>query len=395
MSSLDLTGNAWDVFYDMVDSPTFNLEDESSEVIFDALKNNLTPPKFGFYLKRYICRAQGRLDMGDLEDKYFSDSIVLSFKARNTPSSFEQSSTTLGAAAKNWINAKTVSRKTVFLLGLGLNMSPDDVNMFLTKGIYEQEINPKDPFEVICWYCFKNELDYSSYEILWENYQELDACFDPDLVYSNGQTSLMRNNMEFISNSSQLFDYLSRLKISNGLSSFSSTLKQCFTDLYNEVRDIIAEEYNYSEFTQEKVSEQKDFSEEEISAGDVESFLYDGTPKTKDGNLLKDKLSDFKEVFKGLRLTRQKIGKIINGEDEATRFDLITLLFAIHSQSEEDNIQKRYAQFEGHANETLRKCFMEELIIQNPYENFILACMFTEYPLNTHRDVWVDSFNLE
>ena len=38
--------------------------------------------------------------------------------------------------------------------------TPEDVNEFLTKALREQAINAKNPFEVICWYCYKNGYNY-------------------------------------------------------------------------------------------------------------------------------------------------------------------------------------------------------------------------------------------
>lgn len=379
---LNLTQRGEENFYEVVDDPMFKLGWTAPvHLIENELKKRLRVPCFGDYLKRYIHKAQGvSEDQGVYPLEYYIESIVQSFKARETPSSFEKSSTTVKNAAKNWLTRKSVSRKAVFLLGLGLKMSVDDVNELLTKALYEQCINPKDPFEVICWYCLTNGFNYLAYESLWDEYCELpaDSSFG---TFTADATSNIRHSMYAILNEEMLFSYLSTLKATENISKLSRTAKKEFDDLYNKVKRIVGED--------------KNVSTNEVTAFDVESYIYSGVPKTADGNLLKESMSDLEDIFVGKRLNRQRIGQLVDGKIEVTRFDLITLAFVVHANENPDSPQKRYYDFCVDVNCILQECSMQGLIIQNPYENFVMCCLLTSDPMCIYWDIWENSFELE
>ena len=77
-----------------------------------------------------------------------------------------------------------------------------------------------------------------------------------------------------------------------------------------------------------------------------------------------------------------------------TRFDLITLNFFIYSQTLDDypSVKERYNSFVESTNEILKRCFLGELYISNPYECFVLMCILSEDPLGTYADVWEMSY---
>ena len=153
--SMDFTNNAWDVLYDAVDNNYFL--DRDADLIYSALNKRMKYIPFGEYLKRYIYRQAGLEEpFEEVPLKEYQQIIKWAFSDNNTPESFEPTTSRLNALSKKWLTQQTVRRKVVFLLGFGLGMSVEDVNEFLTKGLREQEINAKNPFEVICWYCFKN-----------------------------------------------------------------------------------------------------------------------------------------------------------------------------------------------------------------------------------------------
>ena len=53
-----------------------------------------------------------------------------SFSDHYTPASFTPTTAKLSALSKNWLTRQTVKRNVVFLLGFGLDMSVEDVNLF-------------------------------------------------------------------------------------------------------------------------------------------------------------------------------------------------------------------------------------------------------------------------
>lgn len=158
---LDFTNNDIDVMYDTVDSERFKTQDSS--LIYSALQKKLIQRPFGDYLKRYIFRKAGL--SGHWKDIPLNDYrriIIDSFEDNSTPASFTPTTAKLSALSKNWLTQSTVKRQVVFLLGFGLRMSTDDVSAFLIKALHERDINPKNPFELICWYCYQNQYGFPS-----------------------------------------------------------------------------------------------------------------------------------------------------------------------------------------------------------------------------------------
>lgn len=150
----NITDEAKKRFFQEVKNDSFG--NAPADSIADILLGELVIPEFHNYLKRYIAKKMNRLDTyASIEDEEYIQYVLQSFTKNGTPASFVPGTTLLRAAVKNCLTHKTVDRETVFLLGLGLGMRADEVNEFLTKALYEPEINAKDPFEVVCWYCFE------------------------------------------------------------------------------------------------------------------------------------------------------------------------------------------------------------------------------------------------
>lgn len=421
IKDFDFTAAAWESLYDAVDDTQFL--DKDAQLIYDSLRYRLKIRSFGDYLKRYIYIKAGLTEpFAEVPIKEYQLIIRDSFSDNHTPPSFSATTAKLSALSKNWLTQQTVKRNVVFLLGFGLNMSADDVNMFLTKALREQEINPKDPFEVLCWYCYKKRFNYLRFEKLWELYQTTPANY-LDMERINGvETIGVRSMMHSIHDDATLIAHMSKLKSSSGISAMSYSAKRCFNQLYNEARDIIAALYNRSEeerhdsevdtyahklslndrlYDVEKKRRIEEFREnkkvyirDDITESDIEKVICAAIPKDRYGNLTPGKASKLNEQFSGKRFSRQRISDILSSDTEVSRFDLITLNFFVFSQKLDllPNPKTRYIAFQESMNKILEKCFLGKLYIQNPYENFILMCILSNDPLGTYADVWELSY---
>lgn len=417
----DFTEAAWESLYDAVDDTVFLEQD--AKVIYDSLKHRLKFISFGDYLKRYIYLKAGLEEpFADVPLKEYQLIIKSAFSDNHTPQSFTPTTAKLSSLSKNWLTQQTVKRNVVFLLGFGLNMNVEDVNMFLTKALREPEINPKNPFEVVCWYCYKNKYNYLKFEKLWDLYNTTPADFvDMGLIYSE-HTIGVRNSMYSVHDDTTLIAHLSKLKTSDNVSRISVTAKECFDRLYDEARDLIAALYNQTEDEQhtnalfeyqdklsrsdrlydcEKIErikkfrdDKRTFTREDITESDIEHIICATIPTDRHGNLTPSKASKLNEQFAGKRFSRQRIGEILSGNAEITRFDLITLNFFVFSQKLNvyPEAKQRYMQFLESTNKILEKCFMGSLYIQNPYECFVLMCILSLDPLGTYADVWELSY---
>lgn len=412
----DFTYIAEESLYRVVDDEYFR--DKDSHLIYKALEESIKPVPFCEYLKRYIyTKAKLDDDFENIDINEYRMIIRDSFYDNNTPASFTPTTAKLSALSKNWLTQKTVNRNVVFLLGFGLRMSADDVNDFLTKALLEQGINFKNPFEIICWYCYKNRYSFQKFERLYNLYLATPAnTLDLELVYSE-RTVNIRDSIFSVNNDAALLAHLSKLKTDTNKNKFSVTAYNNFCKLYDETKRIASiildnaenekhmlklSEYRSKLLANDRIydyekrvrikafaTQRKKMLPEDITEADIESIFCSAIPVDKHGNLVKSKLSTLNEQFYGKRLSRQHLHDVISGNIEVDRFDLITLNFFIYSQSlnELPNSKQRYSKFIESTNKILTECYMSELYVSNPYECFVLMCILSDDPLGTYADV--------
>ncbi len=423
-SDFSPTEEAWNIFYDVVDDKSFL--DRDAQLIYDMLRNRMRIVPFGEHLKRFICKKYSLSgSYSDIPLKEYQEIIRRSFEDNHTPYSFQPTTAKFGALSKNWLTQPAVKRRTVLLLGFGLNMSEGEVNMFLTKVLREKMLNPKDPFEVICSYCYRKRLNYLYFDRYQKRFDEILrlSASDSYIIDNNNKTANLRDRMNGIHNEDALMAYLMESKaVGKEDSIFSVTAREQFNMLYDKARSLIAENYTVSsmeaqrdkarerqrqlerdarKFDYEKQSEIKKIREnyqvyktEDISAADIEAAICSAVPTDKNNNLKSTKLSVLNRQFAGKRFSRQHIHQIFAGEIEIDRFDLITLNFFIFTYKLDESLkaQQRYTKFLKSTDEILEVCSMGKMDIENPYECFILMCMFGEYPLVTYADVIEKSY---
>ena len=417
ISELDFTERARDLFYNAVDDPYFRGQDV--QIIYDTLCGSLHLISFGEYLRRYIYEKAGMTEhFQDVPVNRYQEIICLEFADRHCPCSFTPGTARLKNLSKNWLTQQTVNRSVVLILGFGLGMSVEDVNTFLTKACQEYKLDPKDPREVLCWYCYRNGLSFYQYEALMEKYREnaLDAMVD-----DQNSTVVLRNRMNDIRTEAELMEYLRSLRTRDGRSRKSVTAGEALRAIYKKAQREVAGIFNCIEedkaahrveWMREKLdrndrlydyekngllkkeAEHRVYLPEEITPADLESVILSAIPKGKTGNLLPMKVSSLNEQFQGRRLSRQRLTELLDGTAAITRYDLITLFFFVFSQHLDDfpGIHHRYAAFVSEMNRILERCSMDPLYIANPYECFILMCMLSDDPLGTYADVWEMSF---
>ena len=420
LNELDFTGRSEEDFYEIVDATTFR--DQDAQMIYAHLKKRIRLIPFGDYLKRYIFEKvgfEGNYSAVDLKE--YQSIIIDSFGENFTPKSFGDTSAKLSALAKNWLTQTSVNRQVVFLLGFGLNMRVEDVTEFLTHAQMERDFNFKNPFEIICWYCYKNGLKYAKYAELMQAYKDLPTT---DLSGNLDATIGVRDLFFKVESEKDLMDCLAQIKFENDGSFFSVTAKQYFDDLYSRTKTIIAHQYtedaqeeaqtkaqqylNRSENSMRLTIEEKRsradeikdgytrYTAEGISEADVEKFLCCGIPYDQKGNLLKNSASAFAKHFRNKRMSRQHLRDILLQKTDVDRFDLITLCFFVHAMDGTiDNSKARYTKFVNEISQILEECYMGDLYLANPYECFILMCILSDYPMGSYADVLEQAFEEE
>ena len=116
-------------------------------------------------------------------------------------------------------------------------------------------------------------------------------------------------------------------------------------------------------------------------------------PVNENNNLQPMSLSCLSSLFRGRRLSRQRISGILAGKYPVERYDLITLLFFIYAQTvEPDWTAERYMKYIDEVNHILERCGMLGIYPANPYEAFVLMCIVTDYPMDVYSQVWEKSY---
>lgn len=417
-ANLDFTYRAKESFIEAVKDPYFR--DKDYDLIFDLLRSKMRIVPFGDYLKRYIYRkAELEGDYREIPLSEYQEIICDEFSERQVPCSFIPSSVRLRNAVKNWLEQQTVNRNIVLLLGFGLGMNVDDVNTFLTKALQENELNAKDPFEVLCWYCYSHGLSYTKFEALWQDYQSsAESQENPEDNISS--TLSYKKKLSDILSEEDLKTFLATLPVMPEAKRQSVTARQYFDMLYSKARGIVAcimtdAEKDTAQKKAGRVEEQLSwddrlydfqklqrinnergkhsvYTEDQITPADIENVILSAVPKDKNGNLVSLRGSALEKQFYGKRLTRQRLADILSGTAPITRYDLLTLYFFNESQTSSQTAKERYLSFIHTANQMLTRCGFRAIYVANPYECFLLLCLLTDDPLGTYADVWELSY---
>ena len=376
VNRMDYTNNAERLLDDLSYEDN-KLHDLSPVEIYNVLKEKVDKISFKDYLIRFMVRNTG-MTLAELPDR-----IIDKFEETLTPFPnveevvpFYRGIVTVRnrQLVNRWLSQNRVNRRVIFYLGFGLDLREDEVNEFLMKGIGERGINPKDPFEVICKYCYNYSYGYEKFKELWREYQDLAPASSQETIFNEETNNVMHyvDSMKFDDNAENLMNYLSMLKAEDGRSKMSVSCTECYYTLKSKIEKIVQDEESAG-----------------CSKGRLEEVLSSGIQTDRNGNKRAAKYSRLKDKFT-YRVNRQHFNALEKDISKLTREDLITMNFFIYATkySEKEFGEYRVEGFRESTNELLEKCSLGELFVSNPYEWFILACMYSEDPLDTYASVY-------
>ena len=381
----DLSGSIRD--YDYTKRSAANLKRITSSRLFRQaetdtilryLSEQMEVVSFGDFLKRFIYESTGMTEpFHEVPEDTYVAYIYDSFERNRAPHAFDPVRSRWSAIVKRWLSSRSVERRTVFLLGFGLNMTDAEVSVFLMKVLKEQDFNFLDPAETVYWYCFHRGLPYAeALQLLDENdFSEETGEKGPDFW------NTVREHPEA---------YLSNARI---LRQYLAFLKECPEEPEKVAREAFQGLFDRALKAARQVRQRE--KESTTGAGDIESVLYSGVPRTGDRNLAPADRSMLAGQFGKYRLGRQRLGRLLRGEIPPERFDLLTLLFldvACRNTAGPDGLAEKFCSYVDEANEMLRKCRLWEVYPVNPYESFLMMCLLTEDPLCAFNDVWENSY---
>ena len=373
-----------------------DLADMDYQNIHDYLEKVCTQ-RVGFcgYLKRDLYRLMKR--EGILTDEKFEDVKVRkmneylrrSFRAGGVPFSFE------GKEVKTdrWLTQKSVSRDVVLLVGFGLRMGPEQVDDYFTKGLNQMRFSFINPREVICYYCYANNLSFMDFETIEKICeQRFSGLSEAERKERAGKDMFSGFGKErLVSDINYLYEFVLFLKCSGSYERSKNNALLQFEQLADEVQRLYIEELVENEETDEIADKNKNqrnsyLIEKALYAG---AFFYD-----ENNNLLKDADETVESSLESYYLTRPKINKILKGKQGVSRFDLITLYFYCFAKKCTDfdvSVEERKERcftFIDDMNVILMKANMYKYNVTNPYECFILLCVMAEDPFESFTELY-------
>ena len=341
------TENDWEAL-ESIEGSAETLETDE-QIIYDFATDERVEVSFEKMLRRYLCKKWqplGETDPAKVSDEAFKKLIFDEFNRTHTPFSFRETTRKTNSIIKSWLNAKTVHRDTVFLLGFGLDMDVEDVSMFLTEGIRKHDFDMTNAREAAYRHCYENHLPLSA----------VDEMTLDETLYEETTTE----------------------SITSG----------CYRDLLNRAKTTAS-----SILSDDVLFPGMDAKEEkDITAADLEKILSSGTPLTETGNLVSADLSKLAGDITRKRVTRQRISRLESGKASVERDDLLTMLFFEYSQRDDLESGARCRAFVEEMNSILRKCSFAELQRNEMFDTFLMMCLKTDCPLTVYGDIFERSY---
>ncbi len=348
-----------------------------AETIFRVLLGSIREIPFREYLKRYLylnAEMQGPFSAVDTEE--YRDIIVSSFRDSCTPCSFGPGTTRLPRAAANWLTRDEVSRDSVLLMGFGLYMTEKDVDAFLTRALHGRRADPDDPREAICLYCLRHGYRFAKYQQLINLYGQMDGQADRRLIEKNHPADRPLSQI-VIKEDTELLDRLVRLR-GHGDTALKRRTAETFSELYIRVRERLRSQGPLSQATPRS----------------LERIFSAGIPTGAHGNLIPERKALSSLKFARRRISRQRLHRLLKGQQAPDRYDLLTLLFFLLGERDRDQEDRKGAlkTFTDAADEMLARCGFGSIYPADPFDAFLILCTLTCDPPGTYSDVMENAY---
>ena len=292
----------------ITDSEAFRQQDTGT--ILHYLQHEMEIVSFSDFLKRFLYeKAELQLPYCEVSDDVYSVLIRDSFARNHAPHAFTQVTSRWSGIVQRWLKSASVERNTVFLLGFGLQMTDEEVSLFLTKVLKEDDFRFTDPVETVYWHCFHRSLPYAEALSLCDAAPPDNASLPEPAFFSEAK----KHPQAYLIDRDQLLVYLAHIREQQ---SPPQTTDATFCRLYQRALTAI---------TGESPKEPIQAAETTSGASTLENALYSGVPRTGK-NLATTARSLLSKQLGNTRLTRQRIGRLLHGEHPAVSDSFCTCL---------------------------------------------------------------------
>lgn len=353
--SISFTRHAWESVEETVDDMAFELKD--ADLIYDVLRNRILPIPFSSYLKRYLYRRSGMLrPFREVTAEDYEAVMLASFHETGTPSSMTSETTRLNRMVRVWLDRDMVQRQTMLLLGFGLAMTEEDVNGFLQKVLHQQSLDPEDPQDALCAFCYRGRHGFGK------------------LIQLQDRLRLMESGAESPGGTAEEEALLRSLLRARGrMTAMRRRTEDRFREIYGQARALIAESSPAGR----------------VTPSTLERLLCASIPMGASGNLVSAYPLREQTRFAAKRLSRQHIQRILDGRQPVSRYDLTSLhflLFAATHPAGEDRV-RMLKDYTDSADALLADCGFGGMMPTDPHDAFLMMCAVSVSPLGTYSDI--------
>ena len=340
-------------------------------MILDAMRGELKTIPFGDYLKRYIYMNSGMTgDFREIPDRSYRHTLMDAFRDHGTPSSMDDSEAHLSTVTKRWLGQYSVGRETALLIGFGLGMLEEEVNQMLMKELHDHRLDPENPLEGICQYCYRHRYG-------WQKMQQLRMIYEagPERLDELLPGANRRGRLEDQRTAVQERELMKKLFQAGPVTSMARKTRETFQALFEETKGKIQ-------------LESSGRLGRDITLADIERVFCPIVMRDRHGNLKLRLQEDVKRELSSHWFTRQHLHMVVSGKKEPDRYDLLTMGFYLRTGTgQRSEKEERVRCFQEEMNRMLAECGYGPMYAADPYECFLMMAMASADPMDTFLSV--------
>lgn len=338
----------------------------------------------GEYVYKYLFRKLSLKgdDYRDITPEQYYDTICKEFIKYDMPFRGSLAGKTDLSKIKEPLKrtACQVGREYAFLLAFGLKMSLEDFEMMMKKAFQQPVVNIRSWREVIYYYCISAGEGIGKVEKLIAEYESMEVTLPPEdeeFDIFMDDTRYIKEEYEPFDSEENLRQYLTELKIRSEKAKLKAK-KDSFEKYVKKSRSL----RNYLFDSEEKGSGSSINSN---FVGDIVESTSQGRINALDAYEARELLpkAQAEQIFGKATWTRDSLINKSNGKAEVTRQDVLILAFrdALRDygvKQRSGRCPNKYVYVMREVNKALEKMEMYPLYLRNPFDFFLIVCLFHE-----------------
>ena len=342
------------------------------QLIYQTIRDDVKAIPFCDYLKRYIYLNSGMSgSYKDIPLKEYRQTLMDAFRENGVPASMDNKDVRLATGTGRWLEQTRTGRDTVLLLGFGLRMLAEEVDDLLMTALHGHRLDPEDPLEGICRYCYIHNYGFDKMRRLRQMYAQGPSSLEQYKLETGSRLQagrIIRQDRELLEG---LFNAGSK-------TAMKRRTEECFQKLVRDAQ-------------RKMILESSGQLNGNVSAADMERVFCPPVFRDRYGNLKLSIRPELRQELSSKRFTRQHLHLLLSGKKEPDRYDLLTLGFYMHAGSAGTNapsdVSQRVKLFEENMNRILDDCGYGPVYTADPYECYLMMSLASDDPMEAYSNV--------